>query len=241
MTPPTVIRRGQPHTARDPARDRDLPRNAPEPRAHVGAPRHPVLVAEHDTTLLPNVAAPGEPVAFPPVTDTDWRTLAIHDAEGIAAPEVGPYLRDPKNVRKWRIIIKELQGEIDCGLGEKSRLLKEMDEITRRLGVRDDAERLLYAAANEWKLRAKRLLAKLRTRAEETNQAIRQMDEATHYGTAAIRKAQAALQVNERLLAWAASLIPNKGPGAAWHSAMAEHWKAALPVAGEVAEAESPG
>lgn len=239
MTPPTVIRRNLPR-ARDPARDHEQPPRSANGLLNSVGPRRPVLSAEHDTALLPNVAAPGEPVAFPPVTETDWRTLTIRDAEGTAAPEVGPYLRSPDVTRKWHVTVKGLLNDIDCRLGEKSRELKRIDEV-KAVGAADAADHLDYQAANQWRIRAKRLLALLRTRGTETSQAIRQLDDATFYGAAAIRKAQAALQVNERLLAWAASLIPDKGPGADWHRAMAEHWKAVLPFAGEVAVAEGPG
>ena len=233
MTPPTVIRRGLPR-ARDPERDHPL-RSAPEIRDHVDAsPRRPVLSVEHDTALLPNVAAPGEPVAFPPVTDTDWRTLTIRDAEGSVGEDVTAYLRDPKNVRRWHVFVKGLLNEIDCGLGEHKKTLRELDDALFRGASLSPDDRAAQRSATTWIARAKRLLAALRTRGTETSQAIRQLDEAVHFGGARQRKA-------EQLLAWAASVVPREGEGAAWHAAMVEHWRAALPVAGDVANSGGPG
>lgn len=225
---PTVIRRRpQALAPRDPAPGREAPPSLPS------LPRRLPPGAGPDAVLLPNVAAPHEPVAFPPVTDTDWRTLSVRDAEGTAAEEVGAYLRDPKNVRRWHVAVKGMLNELDCGLGEKSRALKVMDEVAHARNGMSDADREVYNAAHHWKIRAKRLLAALRTRGTETSQAIRALDEATHFGGARQRKA-------EQLLAWAASVIPRDGEGEAWHAAATEHWKGVLPV-GEVAESETVG
>lgn len=219
MTPPTVIRRSRSSVAPRLTTNGELP-----------APR-PAKIADPVEPLLPNVAGPDEPVAFPPVTDTDWRTLCIRDAEGTAGEDVAAYLRDTKNVRRWHVFVKGLLNEIDCGLGERKKTLRGLDDALFRGASLSPDDRATQRAATTWNARAKRLLAALRTRGTETSQAIRQLDEAVHFGGARQRKA-------EQLLAWAASVVPHNDAGAAWHAAMTEHWKAALPVEGGVAHQE---
>ena len=174
---------------------------------------------------------------FPPVSDADWARLIRDNIKDITTPEEVAFLRAPEQHLRWRAELYRIQSTAQ---NQESTRKAEIDELEERSRIRcDDRQlreehRIARIEYNRWKTTVRAFKIHIQTKTSEVKRLMRiqedqriqaqiqaQVQRASASQAVVVPSASGRLEQAERLLGWAASIIPPHDP---WYEAFRAYW-----------------
>ncbi len=136
--------------------------------------------------------------------DAGFHEFVVADCNRRVSPEEADDLRNPLVAMRWRLCLGQIKRDIERQITRKRMEIEESRVHALATGNKAAflGDRVRYM---EWHARSISMLARVEGRMAEA--------------TALLGPARLDRMSRRTLLTWAASLIPDAGPGAAWHAA----------------------